>query len=282
MRPQNSRSLFGLLISGLAAGFLIAGSPAIAQNHGFTEHGGFAGHAGGFSSRGFSGSITGFPGRIATAAPHAIYTPGRAVFPASSQAFVPGFVPQASPAFQPAWRGREGWQGRGHDGDRDRDHDRGRRGRAYGGGYGYLGAYPVYGSSWELLPYDTGSDFSDDQSDQNAAEQGTAQPQPNAPPPDTGYGPEYPGYEGQPYPNQQAYAAPPAPAAPIAPEPELTLIFKDGHTKSIHNYVLTPSDLVVLDEAATGRQQRIPLDDLNLPATERAAQQAGLDFSPPI
>jgi hypothetical protein len=280
MRPQNSRSLSRLLISGVAAGFLIAGSSAFAQNRGFTGHGGFAGRTNGFSSRGFSGSITGFPGRITTAAPHAIYTPGRAVFPASSQAFVPGFVPQSTSTFQPEWRGRGGWQGRGHDGDRDRDHDRGRRGGGYGGAYGYLGAYPVYGSSWELLPY--GSDYTSDEIDQNAAEQDGAQPQPNAPPPDTGYAPEYPGYEGPPYPSQQAYAAPPAPAAPIAPEPELTLIFRDGHTESIHNYVLTPSDLVILDEAATGRQQRIPLDELNLPATEKAAQQAGLDFSPPI
>ena len=38
--------------------------------------------------------------------------------------------------------------------------------------------------------------------------------------------------------------------------------------------------VIVLDKAAAGRQERIPLTDLNLPATEAAAQAAGLDFAP--
>jgi hypothetical protein len=36
-----------------------------------------------------------------------------------------------------------------------------------------------------------------------------------------------------------------------------------------------------MDRAAAGYQQKIPLSALNLPATEQAAQQAGLDFTPP-
>ena len=67
----------------------------------------------------------------------------------------------------------------------------------------------------------------------------------------------------------------------VASEPELTLIFNDGHREAIHNYVLTHDALIVMDQAASGRQQQIPLASLNLPATEQAAQQAGLDFSPP-
>jgi hypothetical protein len=39
--------------------------------------------------------------------------------------------------------------------------------------------------------------------------------------------------------------------------------------------------VIVLDQAASGRQQRIPLAALNLPATEQAAEQSGLDFTPP-
>jgi len=277
MRPQISRRLVGLLSSVVVAGFLIAGSSAFAQRGGFAGgHGGFAGHSGGFAGRpggfashGFSGSITGYPGQISTLAPHAIAMPGRAVFPPSSHAFAPGFVPSWTGS-QPAWR-NGGWRDGGY--GRDRGYRR--------GGYGYPGGYPFYANSWELLPYDLGySDFMGDDTDDTATQQENAQPAEAVPPPDTGYRPEYPGYEGEPYP-APAYAASPAPAAPIAPEPELTLIFKDGHTQGIRNYMLTPSDLVVLDEASTGRQQRIPLDELNLPATEKAAQQAGLDFSPP-
>ncbi|HEX3660480.1 MAG TPA: hypothetical protein VHU89_03575, partial [Acidobacteriaceae bacterium] len=114
MRPRIS----SLLASGVVAGFLIAASAAFAQHGEFAGgHGGYAGHAGGFSGRGFTGSITGSPGQITTLGPHGIYTPGRAVFPASSHAFAPGFVPTWSAGTQPAWNGRGGW------GDRGRDHD---------------------------------------------------------------------------------------------------------------------------------------------------------------
>lgn len=277
MRPLR----FALLISGVVAGSLAAGSAAFAQHGGSAAgHGGFAGHAGGVPSRGFAGPIQRSPGQITTLAPHAIAIPGRAVFPAPAHAFVvPGVAPQSGLAFQPAWRNRGGWHNGGwRDRDHDHDHDRGDRHR----GYGFVGGYPLYASSWQLLPYDAGdSDFTGDSGDEYADQQGSAQGSVPAPPPDTGYRPEYPGYEGQPYPVQSADAAPPAPAPPIAPEPELTLIFKDGHTLAIHNYVLTSSHLVILDEAAAGRQQRVPLDQLDLPATEKAAQQAGLDFTPP-
>ena len=81
--------------------------------------------------------------------------------------------------------------------------------------------------------------------------------------------------------------APPSPGASAAPptavaaEPELKLIFRDGHQQSIRNYVLTGKTLIVLDNAAGGRQQRIPLADLDLPATEASAEAAGLEFIPP-
>ena len=65
----------------------------------------------------------------------------------------------------------------------------------------------------------------------------------------------------------------------MAAEPQLTLIFQDGHTQTIRNYVMTPSTVIVIDEAASGRELRIPLSELNLQATERAAQQAGLDLA---
>lgn len=310
MRPRFIDRLSSCLISGFIVGFLVAGSSAFAQNGGLAAghgsfggargsfggvHSGFSGHPGGLVPHSFGGPAFGSPGRISTLAPHSIAMPGRAVFPAPAHAFAAGSVPNwtGSRTAQPfggwsngGWRDggwRDGDHRRDHDGDHDRGHHRGDGYGNYGyGGYGYLGGYPYYANSWELLPYDIGgSDFMGDDTDQTGTQQGNAQSSESVPPPDSGYRPEYSGNDEPPYPVQQAYAAPSAPAAPIAPEPELTLIFKDGHTQAIRNYVLTPSDLVVLDQAAAGRQQRIPLHELNLPATEKAAQQAGVDFSPP-
>ena len=76
---------------------------------------------------------------------------------------------------------------------------------------------------------------------------------------------------------------PVAPATGIsaACEPELRLIFKDGHTEAIRNYVPTPHDVIAMDAAASGQVPRIALSELNLPAPEQAARKDGVDFSPP-
>jgi hypothetical protein len=136
-------------------------------------------------------------------------------------------------------------------------------------------------NSWELLPWD----FGDSDQDDTGASQSTAQAQPEEGPSESEYGPEY----GAPPDNgyREDYAPPPpyeataAPAAPVAPEPQLTVIFKDGHTEQIRNYALSQDALLDMDEAGSGRVLRIPLSSVNVPATEKAAQQAGLDFSPP-
>lgn len=181
---------------------------------------------------------------------------------------LPVYRPAYRPGYQPAYRSgaetdRRGGRGRGH--------DRFRR-RGYGG---Y--AYPyAYATSWEVLPWDLGySDFSGYDEDAGASQpaseaeqQPQSEQQPEYLPPDTGYREDY-------------APAPAAAPAPIAPEPQLTLIFKDGHTEQIRNYALTQGALLDLDQADSGRVARIPLASLNLPATEKAAQQAGLDFTPP-
>jgi hypothetical protein len=163
--------------------------------------------------------------------------------------------------------------------------------RSYGYGYGY-----PYANSWELLPWDIGyPDFTGYGDYDDSGSDVAQQPAASVAAPDDGYRQDYvgrdyggPGYGdqayGEPGPGYQGYgpAYPdPQPAEAAAPEPQLTLIFNDGHTEPIRNYVLTSSAVIVLDQAASGHQQRIPLASLNLPATEQAAQQAGLDFSPP-
>jgi hypothetical protein len=100
------------------------------------------------------------------------------------------------------------------------------------------------------------------------------------------------GYEGEPqgqyadqYPNQQAPLAPYPPnsdwSQPVpAPtrEEAVTLIFKDGRPpEQIHNYLLTRTTLFVGDQG----RRAIPTDQLDLVATAKVNQDAGVDFQLP-
>jgi hypothetical protein len=67
--------------------------------------------------------------------------------------------------------------------------------------------------------------------------------------------------------------------APPSSEDAVTLIFKDGRaSEQIHNYVLTPTILYAGDIA---HRQVIPLDQLDIPATEKVNQDNGVDFHVP-
>lgn len=272
----------------------IAAVLAVAVPVCLAQHGG-AGHAGG----GFSGYHGGFvsgPGRMAAGAPRVMGsapqvsgTPGRFV------------APYSAPLYRGGVSNGYGWRGGAYRG-RGNEHGRG----GYRGGYGAV--YP-WVNSWAVLPWDLGyydygdngtADYGTDQNGQpeypdngqqgygpeygpeygpdggqQAGPQGAPQSGPGmsgvpAPPPDYGYRPAY-----------QAEAAAPAAPTMLAKEPELTLIYKDGHTETVRNFVLTPTTVIDLDKADTGREERIPLAELNVSATEKAAEQAGLEFNPP-
>ncbi|HTV14835.1 MAG TPA: hypothetical protein VME68_08975 [Acidobacteriaceae bacterium] len=255
-----------------ALGLLLTLAPAAFAQHGGGGHsggghvGGFSGFRGGFSDGGFRGgfsaprSFSGFSGyasRGFRASPRITWSAPRY---------------GAYSAYRPAYGGNSrGWDRRG-------------RYRAPYRGYGYGGyGYPYgYVNSWELLPWDVGypdfTGYGDDEGSQTQQAQPSDQAQ--QPPPDYDYAaPPGEGYRGDYAP--PPYEPQPVSSTPLGREPQLTLIFRDGHTEAIRNYVLTPTDVVVMDDAATGREPRIPLSDLNVPATEHAAQQAGLDFTPP-
>jgi hypothetical protein len=241
------------------AGSFHGGSAGHAGYGGF--HGGFAGgFRGGYSAARSYRSFAGSAPRIYGAGPHTIFNTPQYGMSA-------GRMPVYRPAYRPDSRI---WGRRGHYHVRHNGY--------YGyGNYGY-GAYPGFANSWELLPWDL------DDSDSIGGDTGPSQPAAQAPQPSEQ--PEYVpssenGYRQDYYPSGNEGAAPPPPASPIAPEPQLTLIFKDGHTKQIRNYALTQSALLDMDQAASGRMTQIPLSSLNLTATEKAARQAGLDFSPP-
>lgn len=87
-------------------------------------------------------------------------------------------------------------------------------------------------------------------------------------------------------PNQGAYQAqdvPPPPSGPVEPLPSaaLTLVFKDGHSQQIRNYAMTQTTLYVLDDAASGHRPEIPLNLINVAATEKMNRDAGVDFNVP-
>lgn len=72
------------------------------------------------------------------------------------------------------------------------------------------------------------------------------------------------------------------PALHPAPEPAneeaVTLVFRDGRApEQIHNYLLTRTTLYVQD----ARRREIPLNQLDLVATQRVNQDAGVDFRVP-
>jgi hypothetical protein len=108
--------------------------------------------------------------------------------------------------------------------------------------------------------------------------------------------PSYPAQSDYPmgsYPPPQRYEAPPAPepappsnalqpAYSPAPEPEtadaVTLVFKDGRpSQEIHNYLLTRSTLYVRDQ----QRHEIPVDELDLVATQKLNRSAGVEFQLP-
>jgi hypothetical protein len=157
-------------------------------------------------------------------------------------------------------------------------------------GAGYLG-YPGYGFG-DYGDVDASGD------DDSAAAAPSYDPNygPAGPPPDYsvagtgGYaaGSPPPGYAvGYAAPSAQGYrpayqsgsaAATVVPVAPAADEDTVTLVFKDGRPpEHIHNYAMTRTTLYVQDE----HHQEIPMNELDLPATEKANREVGVSFEVP-
>jgi hypothetical protein len=100
-----------------------------------------------------------------------------------------------------------------------------------------------------------------------------------------------PSNDAEPYDSQPPYVSQPAPFNPYPASVELshpssalesedavTLVFKDGRPPDqIHNYVLTRTTLYVRDQ----HHRDIPLDQLDLAATQKVNHDAGVDFQLP-
>jgi len=124
----------------------------------------------------------------------------------------------------------------------------------------WYGAWPYFGN-WDAFgdSYAPDTSASPDQS-YTPDQESPAEPEPDARP---------------------AYQSMAISSTALGPEPALTIVYKDGHSQQIHNYALTRTTLLLLDEAPTGRTPQIPLDTIDLPATEQVNREAGVDFKPP-
>ena len=98
-----------------------------------------------------------------------------------------------------------------------------------------------------------------------------------------GYAPDYGPDDSAPYPPDQWAAYPPYPqqrvpasaAQALEPGGFVTLIFKDARPpEQIQNYVLTPTTLTVWD----GHHRDIPVDQIDVVATEQVNRTLGVDF----
>lgn len=253
---------------------------------GHAAAGGFGGHAG-FAAR---GSFGGFAPRGGGFAPRASAFAPRGIAPR-------GFAGPARPGFAPRYGQRmirAPYQPYGYGPDRFRGGDHHRR--PYDRGFNEFNGYPYnYAYSvWPAYPIDLDPWlFTPDDWDDDSAQAGDSGNVP-APYPQYGQpepGPQGYGYDAQPYPSaEQGYEAPPASVQPrmarqpytgasaATPQEAVTLIFKDGRApETIHNFMLTADSLTVLD----GAYQRIPLDQIDVAATQSANRAAGISFEVP-
>lgn len=274
--------------------------PGFAQHGG--SHGGFASHSsfaphsgggigsmhGGFSSHGSFGGGFSAP-RSFVSRPQ--YNGSHFARPVSPLAHFPA-RPTAAPMnsrvaplmrlpYTSRNRGGNRYDYRGHRPPYRREHEW-RRPSFYANSTYLVGGLPLY----PFLDSDWDDDFNSPYSNNNVApyngpydDQGNYGPVDNTQP-ETDYAPYAPAAP-QAAPGRDPYRPDPVEpeSAPSLPErPAVTLIFKDGRTPmQIHNYALTRTTLYVLDE----HKHDIPLDQLDIAATEKTNQEAGNEFTLP-
>jgi len=271
------------------------------------QHGGGGGHVGGGGHAGgaFHGGPAGRPGfaprapsysgLVGLQQPSSFSAPGR--FPMPGQVQVSPRTGAPLPFRGNGFSGGYGHgpddRGRGGHRDRYRGHDRDRRNRGWGS-YGYAPGY-VYPYPYVVDPgfYDWGAtDYSENQQGPEAyapPEQGSEYGNgPEAPYPSNGdaaYPPQQQNVEpaGAPVgPQRQEYhfaSSAASASSPITSKP-LTVIFKgDRAPEKMHNFMVTATALTNLDGE---HFEKIPLDQIDVAATQQANRSSGIDFEVPV
>jgi hypothetical protein len=237
-----------------------------AGSRGFAGHAGFSGNAGFSRSGGFTRPAQSFQYGGPSAGFREMGPSHYSNFrvPYNGSRFLadrPPFASKSSDASR-VWDRAEN---RG--GDRDRFDARRRQFRNW-----YVNAYPLwlgYGYPYDLDPgfFDWGD------TDASGSDQGEAYDQGGPPPP-------YPAaYPDEDYGAPSEQSAPAAPITASAPEQGLTVIFKDGRAPvKVQNYMMTASVLTDLDPQ---HYEKIPLDRVDVDATQRVNSAAGVEFQIP-
>jgi hypothetical protein len=254
-------------------------------------HGSSGGHASGFSSGGFGtrGFGSSFGGSYLGSTPRSFPAPrmnfqsGSSAYnsyarpyaayqqrswPVARSPFGQLSAPTVSRAPYPGALGSRSWNGYPSHGG----YPNGRRVYRSSYGYGYIS--PFYSglvTGW-IAPWPYFGNWDDIS--------GTSD---TGPAPDQSYAAEQqPPYEPENEAPMAYQAGYPSATETPASEPALTIVYKDGHSQQVHNYALTPTTLLLLDDAASGRTQQVSLEEINLPATQAANRAAGVDFSLPV
>ena len=151
----------------------------------------------------------------------------------------------------------------------DRDHDRFRDRRREFDGW-YTSVYP----GWLGYPYELNPGFLDwGDYDDSTNEQGSVAPGNS----DPYLEPDYASPENYPGPSEAEGNS--SVEQPEEPQIPLTVIFKGGRAaESIENYIMTATALTDFD---SHHYERIPLDQIDLVATQQANRANGIDFQMP-
>lgn len=76
-----------------------------------------------------------------------------------------------------------------------------------------------------------------------------------------------------------AASAPAPEPEPVVAQPTTVLVYKDGHKAEVQNYAIVGATLFELGD---GRTRKIQLAELDLPATQKANDDRGVDFQLPV
>lgn len=252
-----------------AIALIALATPAVAQHGGRGGSFGVRGaahHAGHSSASGFSGARG-----LSAPGPNHFGAPVGTGFRGTVRPSFAGLRNPASANRFIAGRGPGRSAGAGRRGDRDRERFNQRR-RDFDNWYS--SSYPLwpgYGYPYVIDPgfYDWGDTDSGDPRQASAYDQGSAAPVDRISYPD------------------QAFSAPgPRPSAPVRaavralqPRQAITILFKDGRAPvRMQNYMMTANTLTDLDAQ---QYERIPLDQVDVVATQWANNAAGMDFRVP-